>query len=62
MFTLTRCVLGPLQIGSYRVFGLAEDWTERVLLDQLFTEAVSTVGLCITGMGELYLICFKSLL
>ena len=32
---------------------LAEDWTERVPLDQRFREAVSRVGLCITGMGEL---------
>ena len=39
---------------------LAEDWTERVPLDQLFREAVSRVGLCITWMGELCLISFKS--
>ena len=47
MFTLTRCVLGPLDwvIGC---LALAEDWTERVPLDQLFREAVIRVGLCIT--------------
>ena len=39
---------------------LAEDWTERVPLDQLFREAVIRVGLCITWMGELCLISFKS--
>ena len=39
---------------------IAEDWTERVPLDQLFREAEIRVGLCITWMGELYLISFKS--
>ena len=39
---------------------VAEDWTERVPLDLLFREAVIRVGLCITWMGELCLISFKS--
>ena len=39
---------------------VAEDWTETVPLDQLFRESVSRVGLCITGMGKLCLINFKS--
>ena len=38
---------------------LAEDWTERALLDQLFREDANKVGLCITGKGELCLISFK---
>ena len=51
MFTLTRCVLGPLDL-VIGCLALAEDWTERVPLDQLFREAVSRLGLCISGMGE----------
>ena len=39
---------------------VAEDWTERVPLDQLFREAVIRVGLYFTWMGELCLISFKS--
>ena len=50
MFTLTRCAMAT----SNWVIGcvaLAENWTERVHLDQLL--AVGRIGLCIIGMGEL---------
>ena len=57
-------MVGTVQITKVTTLlgclALAEDWTERVPLDQLFREAVSRVGLCITWMGELCLISFKS--
>ena len=46
--------------GTIGCLALAVDWTEGVLLDQLLIRAVSWIGFCITGMGEICLISFKS--
>ena len=53
MFILTKMCARATSDWVIGCLALAEDWTERVPLDQLFREAEIRVGLCITWMGEL---------